>query len=604
MGLALVADCDNTDLIASWIVDLYGRTGPLAVVSECLMGVNLLPGNVQAARTIQELGGRLQVVCAGDTPPLEPGVGQVIVDGLSTPDLRSVLQSIPRKTGADGPIIEILADATFYSRNRSALLASGAHRFTVLLDDRQGRDQVPPPPNVPGRHFTLAVPLSEDRLDGLRRLLRRVAKRGVRRVRLIVPNDQFKARHKEFLHSMLRIPCDEKLGFRVFLSDDAKAFDFGTEFSIFLEEQFQQPKLEGVNWRITQRCNSRCVFCNHWRQKNQQPGYTDDDIQRLLDEMIGLKVRSIVLNGGEPTLHPKLSKIIARAKSARMEVTINTNGLRFADRCFAQEIMAAGPDRFLYSLLSVDPAVADGLRCVPNSLSRSLEGLSNLRDLSPEVFIETNTVITRETVRGAGRLVEAVAPYATAVGFSMVDTLKDVDNSTLRLTFEEMAEFYFNTVPQLISGCERYGLLLKISPFFSDLPFERMNSLGRDPEFDREIIEKIRRRSKRHLREVAAFARGEYGRFFYEHNCCFVPGRNVYLMSNGDAFPCVRSIGYDDKFIIGNVLQSSLQDVLSQPAAQEFVRGASSHKLCRTCKNQFRWNCLMNKTHQGRFVEE
>lgn len=82
---------------------------------------------------------------------------------------------------------------------------------------------------------------------------------------------------------------------------------------------------------ITDRCNFRCVYC-------LDPGVrflpadqlmSVDEIVRVASVCVGLGVRKIRLTGGEPTLHPQLTEIIARLSRLPLrDLSMTTNGSR------------------------------------------------------------------------------------------------------------------------------------------------------------------------------------------------------------------------------------------------------------------------------------
>jgi Fe-coproporphyrin III synthase len=83
-----------------------------------------------------------------------------------------------------------------------------------------------------------------------------------------------------------------------------------------------------VTLYVTERCNSRCVSCDHWRH-----GRKDIDLEfiaRLRPSFERLSTRVVVLSGGEPLLHREWSEIAALLKSMGLEVWLLTAGLALA----------------------------------------------------------------------------------------------------------------------------------------------------------------------------------------------------------------------------------------------------------------------------------
>jgi MoaA/NifB/PqqE/SkfB family radical SAM enzyme len=83
-----------------------------------------------------------------------------------------------------------------------------------------------------------------------------------------------------------------------------------------------------VTLYVTERCNSRCVSCDHWRH-----GRRDLDlgfVERLWPSLEQLRTSVVVLSGGEPLVHPQWRDIAAFLKSMGVEVWLLTAGLALA----------------------------------------------------------------------------------------------------------------------------------------------------------------------------------------------------------------------------------------------------------------------------------
>jgi len=79
----------------------------------------------------------------------------------------------------------------------------------------------------------------------------------------------------------------------------------------------------------SQRCNARCNFCYHWREK-PGPELTLDEIERLLGEAWKLGCRFLYLSGGEPTIYPDVEEVLCLARRRDFRVSMTTNGSRLA----------------------------------------------------------------------------------------------------------------------------------------------------------------------------------------------------------------------------------------------------------------------------------
>jgi MoaA/NifB/PqqE/SkfB family radical SAM enzyme len=102
-----------------------------------------------------------------------------------------------------------------------------------------------------------------------------------------------------------------------------------------------------VEWNIGKRCNLDCAYCPAEIHDNFSP-HTDLDV--MVDtiyelEKIGKPIR-LSLTGGEPTVHPKIEKIIECAKARLQWLSITTNALRMPEWYAKQPV-----DQWVFSLL-------------------------------------------------------------------------------------------------------------------------------------------------------------------------------------------------------------------------------------------------------------
>jgi len=101
-----------------------------------------------------------------------------------------------------------------------------------------------------------------------------------------------------------------------------------------------------VEWNIGKRCNLDCGYCPAEIHDNFSP-HTDLDVMvnaiyelEKIDKPIRLS-----LTGGEPTVHPKIEKIIECAKARLQWLSITTNALRMPEWYAKQPV-----DQWVFSL--------------------------------------------------------------------------------------------------------------------------------------------------------------------------------------------------------------------------------------------------------------
>jgi pyruvate formate lyase activating enzyme len=78
---------------------------------------------------------------------------------------------------------------------------------------------------------------------------------------------------------------------------------------------------------FTPGCNLRCPFCHNWRivVDPRPPFLTEENAFRILESRKKY-VDSVVVSGGEPTLHKELPKFLKKLKEKGFAVKLDTNG--------------------------------------------------------------------------------------------------------------------------------------------------------------------------------------------------------------------------------------------------------------------------------------
>lgn len=81
-----------------------------------------------------------------------------------------------------------------------------------------------------------------------------------------------------------------------------------------------------ANWKITERCNYRCQYCNSGRDGNNKPELSAGDIFKIIDQLLSAGVKMIGFTGGEPFIRDDFGKIVEHCYGRGMSISVNTNG--------------------------------------------------------------------------------------------------------------------------------------------------------------------------------------------------------------------------------------------------------------------------------------
>jgi len=163
-----------------------------------------------------------------------------------------------------------------------------------------------------------------------------------------------------------------------------------------VDEEGRQ-RLHSVRLRITQRCNSGCLFCfiPYERRVLDEAG-----VEPVIRSTVKAGARDVLLTGGEPTLHEGLARLIGTAREAgARRVGIQTNGMRLADGKYCAALVGAGLDFVEVSIPSHRPRVMERITGVKGALRNVLRGMENLSGTGAALSI--NHTLCRQNFRDA-----------------------------------------------------------------------------------------------------------------------------------------------------------------------------------------------------------
>lgn len=143
---------------------------------------------------------------------------------------------------------------------------------------------------------------------------------------------------------------------------------------------------------LTNRCNMRCTVCFANAGASgyvYEPPY--EQIVRQLQALRDLRptpCTAVQFTGGEPTLHPDFVRIVSAARDMGFShIQIATNGLRLAERSFAQQCAAAGLHTLYLQFDGVGEGADGGIRNYPGLWTKKLAVIENCRATGMKVCL-------------------------------------------------------------------------------------------------------------------------------------------------------------------------------------------------------------------------
>jgi MoaA/NifB/PqqE/SkfB family radical SAM enzyme len=183
------------------------------------------------------------------------------------------------------------------------------------------------------------------------------------------------------------------------------------------------PSPVDVSLKMTERCNSRCITCNVWREQANKPELTLQELENIFYQLKAVKIKTIGFYGGEPLLRDDIGEAALKVKSIMKDsrILLITNGLLLKKK--AQEVLESGMDIVCISLDGIGE-VNDMIRGVPGYYQRIIEGIEELKriDTKKKVRINIGTTLVSHNIHQVPQLIDLARELDISWSFNLFDT--------------------------------------------------------------------------------------------------------------------------------------------------------------------------------------
>jgi MoaA/NifB/PqqE/SkfB family radical SAM enzyme len=295
--------------------------------------------------------------------------------------------------------------------------------------------------------------------------------------------------------------------------------------------------------------------------RRPNPGHMPRDLAlRTIDEAAALGMEELQLSGGDPLLYPHLVEVITAARRhPGVFVLMNSVGTGVTPGK-ARAIIGAGLGAWNFSVDTLDPALYERLRGVPNALAAIMEAIGTVRAAGagfPGFRMNYMTVITRHNFRGLPVLLAHCLDTGIA-SIYLMNVYGDTTGASL-LNEAEIREFRGDTVPRML-GVFRDK---KAPPVVQANAEEVLGSFFSSDTPD------------------SSYAAGTYWPTMdAARQACRVPGYYTLIEPDGRALPCCQvEISHEGE--VGNVTGESLAGVWAGEKFERFRRDRIP--FCQLC---------------------
>lgn len=281
-----------------------------------------------------------------------------------------------------------------------------------------------------------------------------------------------------------------------------------------------------INVEITYRCNEFCKFCASNAGIPEDNELTDAEIDRLLDEIISLRVTPVTITGGEPLLKKDLVIHMAeKVYNAGLKPILLTNGTLLTQP-LARQLKKAGIQFVQVSLDGACPETNDTIRRRKGGFNQTLKGIQALKEAGINVSI--STVLIKENFHEMRAIHELGEKIGIPVSSAVVSPTGRGFDEDLLLTAKQL--------------CEHFCYIHETE--------------------DKKITRLTIPREK-----------------------CSI-GTSPVITPAGDVYPCMLT--KYEPLTLGNVRESSLAEIWQNSDLLKEIYKLNVHRVepCRTCKNR------------------
>jgi len=158
---------------------------------------------------------------------------------------------------------------------------------------------------------------------------------------------------------------------------------------------------------ITYACNNDCIICasNSYKNNINSPIIELQMFKEIIDSNNIESNDTVVINGGEPTVHPSFEDIVNLCKKQNIFIYLFTNGKKFANKNYAKRILKKFKGRIAIPFYSHLENHHDKITNSIGSFKASVKGVKNISQIirkerakGNKIELELKTLILRSNM--------------------------------------------------------------------------------------------------------------------------------------------------------------------------------------------------------------
>jgi len=224
-------------------------------------------------------------------------------------------------------------------------------------------------------------------------------------------------------------------------------------------------------------CNNNCRFCYCDDKKDRFDSMTTEQVKQELDAGRERGSRWVDFLGGEPTIRKDIVELVSYAEEIGYEtISFTTNGKMFYYRDFAEKIIDAGLNSIIFSVHGATPETHNWLVRDKKGFQLMKKGIQNVVDISEDVYLCINTVLTKENLDEVPEIpgvvnsfvekdiegIEMIFPHPKGGALrnfeELVPDLDDVDEPVRKAIENAREEGFEHVVGRYVPFCHMEGV--------------------------------------------------------------------------------------------------------------------------------------------------
>lgn len=321
------------------------------------------------------------------------------------------------------------------------------------------------------------------------------------------------------------------------------------------------------------RCNCRCVMCDIWKANANRQELGEEEITRHVDALRDLRLRWVVLSGGEALMHSNLWALCKLLKEELgVRITLLSTGLLL--RRHAENVVK-WCDEVIVSL-DGSREVHNEIRRIPRAFEKLQDGVAALREAHVGYRVTGRSVIQRSNFRDLPHILDAAREIGLdQISFLGADVSSEAFNHADGWQGEEGDEGTGVALDRQEALEFKELLESTLRDHAADFIGGKDSSNGKNGDgqdsFVAESPDKMRRIASYYL---ALSGQGEFPKVE-----CNAPWVSTVVEADGTVRPCFFHRE------LGNVRGGDLGQILNSPEAIAFRRDldVASDPICQKC---------------------